>query len=108
MDGKTLKPSQEIEPGNLIQVLKEGFYMQFEVVKPIGKRVSAILARPCYINRTPEDELRKYDSWFVGKSGVEKRERGAGRPTKRARREIDEFKDFDSNLYDVEMNWDEI
>jgi ribosome-associated heat shock protein Hsp15 len=106
MGDKTLKPSQEIEAGDQIQVHKEGFYFQFEVLKAIDKRVSATLARPCYKNLTPEEELHKYDNWFVGKTGVEKRERGAGRPTKRERREIDEFKDLEQ--FNFEMDWDEI
>ena len=59
----------------------------------IDKRVSATLAQPCYENLTPEDEMNKYKSWYVGKGAAERREKGAGRPTKRDRREIDEFKD---------------
>jgi ribosome-associated heat shock protein Hsp15 len=108
MNGKVLKASYEIVEGDILQVHKEGFYFEFRVVKLIGKRVSATLARPCYINMTPEEELHKYDSWFVGKSGVEKRERGTGRPTKRERREIDDFKGFESDLFDIEMDWDEV
>jgi ribosome-associated heat shock protein Hsp15 len=105
---RILKPSYEIDVDDLIQVHKEGFYFQFEVVKLIGKRVSAVLARPCYNNVTPMEELRKYDTWFVGKSGIEKREKGAGRPTKRERREIVDFKESeDSPLY-IDMDWEDI
>lgn len=103
---KVLKPSHELLVGDIIQVHKEGFYLQLEVLQLIGKRVSATLARPCYNNLTPEEELRKYDSWFVGKAGTEKRERGAGRPTKRERREIDDFKESGfSGPHD--FNWDD-
>ena len=107
MGDKVLKPSHELTKGDIIQVHKEGFYFKFEVVEPIGKRVSAALARPCYVNLTPEEELRKYDTWFVGKGGTEKREKGAGRPTKRERRDIDDFKtDIPQGPW-PEMDWDD-
>ncbi len=84
-------------------MFKEGFNLTFEVVALINKRVSATLAQPCYKNLTPEDELNKYKDWFVGKGAPEKREKGAGRPTKRERREIDEFKD-DYMVWDDEID----
>lgn len=107
MNGKILKASHEIINGDVLQVHKEGFYMLFEVVKVIGKRVSAVLARPCYVNLTPEEELKKYDTWFVGKLGGEKREKGAGRPTKRERREIEDFKIIDTPHENMEFDWDD-
>ncbi len=104
---KILKPSHEIQTGDLIQVAKDGFYFQFEVVELIGKRVGFELAKNCYVNRTSEDELRKYDSWYVGKTGVEKREKGSGRPTKKERREIDSFKTEDIPIHLPVMDWDD-
>lgn len=96
---KTVKPSYLLSRGEIVLVYKEGFNLEFEVVELINKRVSAVLAQPCYKNLTPADELNKYKDWFVGKAAPERRERGAGRPTKRERREIDEFKD-DHFLWD--------
>ncbi len=75
-----------------LHVYKEGFNLVIEVVKLINKRVSATLAEPCYNNMTPEDELNKYKNWFIGKAAPERREKGAGRPTKRERRDLDGFK----------------
>jgi ribosome-associated heat shock protein Hsp15 len=89
----TLKPSSGIEVGQIISVRKNGFNFQFEVLKLIEKRVSATLAAECYENRTPEEEMHKYETWYVGKAQPERRERGAGRPTKKERREIEDFKD---------------
>ncbi len=96
---KNLKPSYLIRVGERVNVQKEGFNLTFEVVALINKRVSAALAQPCYKNLTPEEELNKFKDWFVGKSAPERREQGAGRPTKRERREIDDFKD-DFELWD--------
>ena len=52
-----------------------------------------------YTILTPQEELDKYKNWFVGKAAAERREKGAGRPTKRERREIDTFK---HNYFDEE------
>lgn len=96
---KVLKPSYLVRVGERVNVQKEGFNLTFEVVTLINKRVSATLAQPCYKNLTPEEELNKYKDWFIGKGAPERREKGAGRPTKRERREIDEFKE-DYALWD--------
>ena len=88
------KPSTMVTVGDIIDVIKDGFKLKYKVVQLIEKRVSPILAKPCYEDLTPEDEINKYKSWFIGKGGPERRERGAGRPTKRDRREIDDFKDY--------------
>ena len=89
---KPLKPSYLLKKGETLQVQKEGFNLVIEVVDLINKRVSATLAVPCYNNLTPEEEMNKYKDWFVGKAAPERREKGAGRPTKRERRELDDFK----------------
>jgi ribosome-associated heat shock protein Hsp15 len=87
-----IKPSYQLQIGDIVGVKKNGFDLSFEVVKLIAKRVSASLAAPCYRDLTPEDELNKYKDWFVGKAMPERRIRGAGRPTKKERREIQGFK----------------
>jgi len=93
IDDKSLKASYMLSRGETLQVRKEGFDMTFKVVDLLAKRVSAKLAEPCYENLTSEEEMNKYKSWYVGKAATEKREKGAGRPTKRERRTIERFKD---------------
>ena len=94
LHGETVKASATVSVGDVIDVLKEGFRMKYKVLQLIDKRVSPVLAKPCYEDLTPPEELNKYKQWFVGKSRPEWRERGAGRPTKRERREIEGHKDF--------------
>ena len=92
MRSEPVKPSTLITIGDVIDVQKDGFKLTYKVVQLIEKRVSPLLAKPCYEDLTSEEEINKYKSWFIGKGGPERRERGAGRPTKRDRREIDDFK----------------
>lgn len=93
INDKVLKPSFGVSKGDIIQVRKNGFDLTFRIEDVIKKRVSATLAAPCYTNLTPEDEINKYKDWYIGKGRPEIREKGAGRPTKRARRDIEEFKE---------------
>ena len=93
IEDKAAKASTLLKGGELIVVNKDGFRYQYEVIKLIEKRVGAPLAVECYKNLTPEEEMRKYDDWFVGKGRPEIRERGAGRPTKKDRRNLMGFKE---------------
>jgi len=98
---KNVKPSYLVEPGQIIQLHKNGFDLTFKVNELLKSRVSATLAEPCYDNLTPEAELNKFKDWYIGKGGPERRDRGSGRPTKKERREIDDFK-FDQFLDYIE------
>ena len=89
----TVKPSYLVQREEIVQVRKEGFDLIYRVVDLLQKRVGAPLAVQYYENLTPEEELNKFKDWYVGKAANERRERGAGRPTKRERRNIDRFKD---------------
>jgi len=100
-NGQNVKPSFAIRIDDNVQVYKNGFNFIFKVVDPIQKRVSAPLARLAYQDLTPAEELNKYSSWFIAQ--VETRDKGTGRPTKKERREIDEFK----NVYLDYDYWDE-
>lgn len=90
---KKLKPSALITEGTILNVLKEGFNLQIKTLVLLEKRVGAPVAVTCYENLTPAEELNKYKSWFIGKGRAEIREKGLGRPTKKERRHIDEFKE---------------
>lgn len=89
-----VKPSYLIAPNEVVTVKKEGFNFRFRAIQLIEKRVGAPIAVTCYEDITPAEEKNKYNTWFLNSMGsAEKRERGAGRPTKKERREIDHFKE---------------
>lgn len=93
--GDAVKPSYLLSEGELVQVKKEGFNLLFRCIQLIEKRVGAPIALACYEDVTPMEEKTKYEAWFnnTGVPIVEKRERGMGRPTKKERRVIDQFKE---------------
>jgi ribosome-associated heat shock protein Hsp15 len=95
IDGQAVKPSYLLSRGETLELRKEGFNLLFKVVELLDKRVGAPLAQACYENLTSAEELNKYNDWYIGKGGAEKREKGSGRPSKKERREIERFKDLD-------------
>lgn len=103
MGENNLKPSFLISVGDEIMVKKNGFNFQFLVKKLIQKRVGAPIAVECYENITPEAELLKYENWYIGKARPEWRDKGAGRPTKKERRTMDEFKEDYFNFDDEDL-----
>ncbi len=88
-----VKPSYLLTVGEEVTVKKEGFNFQYRSLQLIEKRVGAPIAVTCYEDVTPEAERNKYKAWFLNGANVaEQREKGAGRPTKKERREMDKFK----------------
>lgn len=103
INGINVKPSYQLERDEVVVVRKNGFDFQFKVIDLIQKRVGAPIAVKCYEDLTPEEELNKYKDWFIGKAAAESREKGTGRPTKKDRRAIEDFK---GNWFDFET-WDD-
>ena len=93
LNGEKAKASAALRVGDEVSVFKNGFNLVFKSDKLIAKRVGAPLAVECYTNLTTEEEMNKFKDWFVGKGRPEMREKGAGRPTKKERRVIDDFKE---------------
>ena len=94
INGVNIKPSYSLVRGEILEVKKNGFNFRFKVLSLIEKRVSAVLAAPCFEDMTELSELNKYKDWYIGKAGTEMRQRGEGRPTKKERRDIDEYKEM--------------
>lgn len=91
IDGIPAKPSRIVKPGDVIVVRKLPVIYTYRVVDLVEKRVSAKIASDFCQNLTPQEELDKLKKDHI--TIVFKRERGAGRPTKRERRMIDKLKD---------------
>lgn len=88
--GNSVKPSKEIEVGNIIELRKNHINMTLEVRALSEKRMGAALVGDFMKDLTPAEEYDKIKNNSAG--GFEQRGRGEGRPTKRNRREIERFK----------------
>ena len=85
------KPSRAVTPGETITVRKGVVNFTYKVLQLTDHRLGAKLVPDYAQNLTPEEELEKLrapvESFFIT------RDRGAGRPTKKDRRSIEQIWD---------------
>ncbi|MFV0365525.1 MAG: RNA-binding S4 domain-containing protein [Mangrovibacterium sp.] len=86
---KSVKASRMISVGEVISVRKPPITYKFRVDGVIGKRVGAKLAPDYMSNITPASELELLE--VQKHMGFMLREKGTGRPTKKERRDMDDF-----------------
>ena len=86
--GVNAKPSKEVKPGDVLTVKKGSVTYTYKVLQPLERRIGAKLVPEYALNLTPAAELEKLrapvETFFIT------RDRGAGRPTKKDRREIED------------------
>lgn len=85
VNDRPAKPATSVHPGDTVRARVHDRTRIVEVVRVIEKRVGAPDAATCYIDRTPAPPPEAV-------TPVARRERGAGRPTKRDRRLLDRLR----------------
>ncbi len=86
VNGRRAKPSQPVHVGDRVEATTPGGPRVVEVRRVLTKRVGAAVAAECYTDHTPPPPPREE------RLVMPRRDRGAGRPTKRERREMDRFR----------------
>ena len=106
INGSQVKPARMVKPGDVVQVRKPPVTYSFKVLQAIEKRVGAKLVPEIMENVTTPDQYELLEMSKI--SGFVDRARGTGRPTKKERRDLDEFfmpeylDDFDFDFDDEE------
>ncbi|SEL66225.1 RNA-binding S4 domain-containing protein [Streptacidiphilus jiangxiensis] len=88
VNGERAKPAQPVRVGDEVRLRQEGRERIVIVQRTIAKRVGAPVAAECLIDKSPPPPPRELAP------AVPVRDRGAGRPTKRERRDIDRLRGF--------------
>ncbi|MFP5073111.1 RNA-binding S4 domain-containing protein [Pseudonocardia nantongensis] len=84
VNGRPAKPAAPVRVGDRVRARVHDRNRIVEVSRVIDKRVGAPIAQECYVDHTPVEP--------AGPTPVfARRERGAGRPTKRDRRMLDQL-----------------
>jgi ribosome-associated heat shock protein Hsp15 len=86
VNGERVKAAQPVRPGDELRVRIQGFDRILVVKKTIAKRVGAALVAESVDDRTPPPPPKESMPF------VPVRDRGAGRPTKRDRRDIEKLR----------------
>lgn len=108
LGGNQLKPSRMVRVGDIIDVKKPPITYSFRILQAIEHRVGAKLIPEILENITSPEQYELLEMSRI--SGFVDRARGTGRPTKKERRALDDFKedvpvffgDFDFDLDDDE------
>ena len=90
IEGQQVKPSRTVKEGETVTVKKKPVFYKYKVLGLLEKRQSAKIADEYKEDITPEEELKKLD--VQKQATFERRDKGAGRPTKKERRILDRIK----------------
>ncbi|MER5786639.1 RNA-binding S4 domain-containing protein [Streptomyces mobaraensis] len=86
VNGERAKPAQPLKTGDEVRLFHAGRERIVVVSRLVRKRVGAPVAVECYVDNSPPEPPRE----VLAAVGV--RDRGAGRPTKRERREMEQLR----------------
>jgi len=105
--GVTVKPSRTLQRGDIVSVRKPPVEYSFRVVELLSSRVGAKRVPEFMENVTPAAQYELLELQRI--SGFVDRAKGLGRPTKKDRRDLDQFAEDmpeDLDLFDWDEDWD--
>ena len=101
MQNVAVKPSRNVKVGDVISIRRNPVLFSFKVLALSENRMNAKLVPDFMLNVTTPDQLELIElSKLAGQTG---RDRGAGRPTKKERRELDDF--IEPTFVDEDGDW---
>lgn len=93
LNADEVKPSREVKIGDIISVSKHSAIYSFKICDLLEKRVGAKLVENYLIDITPEEEIQKFKVYQESQKVY--RHFGSGKPTKKDRRDLEDFLDWD-------------
>lgn len=107
INGQLAKPSRLIKVGDTIGVRKPPIEFSFKVLQVLNNRVGAKLVPEYMENVTPREQYEIIELQRI--SGFVDRAKGLGRPTKKERRDLDQFMSdmpSDMDYFDWDEDWE--
>ncbi len=103
---RTAKPAHNIRVGDIVNVKKAPITYSFRVLKCAENRVGAKLVPELMENITSQEQYEILEMSRI--SGFVDRARGTGRPTKKERRDLDQFVEEGYGMEFDEFDFDEL
>lgn len=89
LNGDNVKPAKDVKIGDEINVIKHTATFTFKVLNLLDRRVGAKLVPDYLLDITPEEEIEKLKMFQLSQKAY--RQHGTGKPTKKDRRDLDDF-----------------
>lgn len=89
LNGSVSKPAKEVKLGDEISIVKHNTTFTFRVIQLLDRRVGAKLIKDYIVDVTPPEEHEKMELYRLSQSVY--RENGTGKPSKKDRRDLEEF-----------------
>ncbi len=86
VNGERVKPAHAVRAGDEVRLRQDGRERVVVVSQVVRKRVGPPVAADCFVDNSPPPPPE------AGAGATAERDRGTGRPTKRDRREIEQFR----------------
>lgn len=105
VNGSAVKPSRSVRVGDVVGVKRNPVLFSFEVLALAENRMGAKLVPGFMENVTTPDQLELFELGRI--AAQHNRDRGTGRPTKKERRDLDDFFEpvfFDEHDFDDPEN----
>jgi ribosome-associated heat shock protein Hsp15 len=96
VNDERIKPSKEIKQGDVITILVHNAQLSFKVLELLERRVGAKLVENFIKDITPIEEVEKLKLYRSAQKVY--RHKGTGKPTKKDRRDLDDFMENWSEL----------
>jgi ribosome-associated heat shock protein Hsp15 len=91
--GQLVKASRNVVPGDIVTVRFGPFERILKVIQTVHNRLPAKLVSEYYEDITPKEEIDRMKAHAAARGAW--RSPGMGRPTKKERRDLDDFMDFE-------------
>lgn len=89
LNGENCKPARDVKIGDEINLHKHTAVFTYKVLQLLDRRVGAKLVSDYLLDITPEEEIEKLKMFQLSQKTY--RQHGTGKPTKKDRRDLDDF-----------------
>lgn len=89
LNSETTKPAKEVKLGDEVSLHRHTAVFTFKVLQLLEKRVGAKLVTEYVLDITPDEEREKLKVYQASQSVY--RQHGSGKPSKKDRRDLDDF-----------------